>query len=213
MTDSKNAVDRLLAVRLIGIVRLDDVELAVASAACAIEAGLAAVEVTFTLPGAAVAIARLRGSHPQVLIGAGTVRSDAEMEAAADAGAQFLVAPGLNPALLDMARRRGLAMLPGVFSATEIDLALRHGAEVLKLFPAEPGGPGYLASMLQPFPGVRLVPTGGISSHNAAAYLKAGAAAVAMGSSLFPPRRIAAEGPEIVRTLVEEALAAVNPAD
>lgn len=213
MTDSKSAVDRLLAARLIGIVRLDDVELAVASAACAIEAGLAAVEVTFTLPSAAVAIARLRGSHPQVLIGAGTVRSDAEMEAAADAGAQFLVAPGLNPALLDMARRRGLAMLPGVFTATEIDLALRHGAEVLKLFPAEPSGPGYLASMLQPFPGVRLVPTGGISSHNAAAYLKAGAAAVAMGSSLFPPRRIAAEGPEIVRTLVEEALAAVNPAD
>ena len=213
MTDSKNAVDRLLAVRLIGIVRLDDVELAVASAACAIEAGLAAVVVTFTLASAAVAIARLRGSHPQVLIGAGTVRSDAEMEAAADAGAQFLVAPGLNPALLDMARRRGLAMLPGVFTATEVDLALRHGAEVLKLFPAEPSGPGYLASMLQPFPGVRLVPTGGISSHNAAAYLKAGAAAVAMGSSLFPPRRIAAEGPEIVRTLVEEALAAVNPAD
>ena len=213
MTDSKSAVDRLLAARLIGIVRLDDVELAVASAACAIEAGLAAVEVTFTLPSAEVAIARLRGSHPQVLIGAGTVRGDAEMEAAADAGAQFLVAPGLNPALLDMARRRGLAMLPGVFSATEIDLALRHGAEVLKLFPAEPGGPGYLASMLQPFPGVRLVPTGGISSHNAAAYLKAGAAAVAMGSSLFPPRRIAAEGPEIVRTLVEEALAAVKPAD
>jgi len=213
MTDSKSAVDRLLAARLIGIVRLDDVELAVASAACAIEAGLAAVEVTFTLPSAEVAIARLRGSHPQVLIGAGTVRGDAEMEAAADAGAQFLVAPGLNPALLDMARRRGLAMLPGVFTATEIDLALRHGAEVLKLFPAEPSGPGYLASMLQPFPGVRLVPTGGISSHNAAAYLEAGAAAVAMGSSLFPPRRIAAEGPEIVRTLVEEALAAVNPAD
>jgi len=213
MTASDDAVDRLLAARLIGIVRLDDVELAVACAGCAIEAGLAAVEVTFTLPSAAVAVARLRGSHPQVLIGAGTVRSEAEMEAAADAGAQFLVAPGLNPALLDMAQRRGLAMLPGVFTATEIDLALRHGAEILKLFPAEPNGPAYLASMLQPFPGVRLVPTGGISAHNAAAYLKAGAAAVAMGSSLFPPRRIAAEGPEIVRTLVEEALAAVKPAD
>ena len=86
MMAADDAVDRLVAARLIGIVRLDDVELAVESARCAIEAGLAAVEVTFTLPGAAVAIARLRGSHPQVLIGAGTVRSDAEMEAAADAG-------------------------------------------------------------------------------------------------------------------------------
>src|SRR3954470_24872182 len=153
----------LLSARLIGIVRLDDLELAVASAGCAIEAGLAAVEVTFTLPSAAAAIARLRGSHPQGLIGAGTVRSDAEREASADAGAQFLVAPGLNPALVEAAQRRGLTMIPGVMTATEIDLALRHGAEVLKLFPAEPNGPGYLASMLQPFPGVRLVPTGGIS--------------------------------------------------
>ena len=87
MMAADDAVDRLVAARLIGIVRLDDVELAVESARCAIEAGLAAVEVTFTLPGAAVAIARLRASHPQVLIGAGTVRSDAKMEAAADAGA------------------------------------------------------------------------------------------------------------------------------
>ena len=213
MTDSKNAVDRLLGARLIGIVRLDDVELAVASAGCAIEAGLAAVEVTFTLAGAALAIARLRASHPHVLIGAGTVRTEAEMEAAADAGAQFVVAPGLNPALLETARRHGLAMLPGVFTATEIDLALRHGADALKLFPAEPSGPSYLAGMLQPFPSVRLVPTGGISSRNAAAYLKAGAAAVAMGSSLFPARRIASEGPDVVRPLVEEALAAVRPAD
>ncbi len=213
MTAADDAVDRLVAARLIGIVRLDDVELAVESARCAIEAGLAAVEVTFTLPGAAVAIARLRASHPQVLIGAGTVRSDAEMEAAAYAGAQFLVAPGLNPMLLEAAQRRGLTMIPGVMTASEIDLALREGAEVLKLFPAEPNGPGYLASMLQPFPNARLVPTGGISSRNASEYLKAGAAAVAMGSSLFPARRIAAEGSEVVRPLVEEALAAVRPAD
>jgi 2-dehydro-3-deoxyphosphogluconate aldolase / (4S)-4-hydroxy-2-oxoglutarate aldolase len=213
MTAPDNAVDRLLAARLIGIVRVDDLELAVASADCAIDAGLAAVEVTFTLSSAAAAIARLRERHPDVLVGAGTVRSDAELESAADAGAQFLVAPGLNPALLEAARRRRKTMIPGVMTASEIDLALREGAEILKLFPAEPNGPGYLASLLQPFPGARLVPTGGISAHNASAYLKAGAAAVAMGSSIFPARRIAAEGSEVVRPLVEEALAAVRPAD
>jgi len=193
-------------------VRLDDVELVVAAAACAIEAGLAAVEVTFTLTGAADAIRRLRRDHPDALVGAGTVRSDAELDAAAEAGAQFLVAPGLNPALLEAAQRRGLVMLPGVFTATEIDLALRLGARALKLFPAEPSGPAYLASMLQPFPGARLVPTGGISAHNAAAYLKAGAAALAMGSSLFPARRIGDEGPDVVVPLVEQALAAVHGA-
>lgn len=210
MTDSADRVDRLLAARLIGIVRLDDVELAVSAAACAIEAGLAAVEVTFTLPRAADAIRRLRRDHPNALIGAGTVRTKADLDAAAEAGAHFLVAPGLNPALLEAAQRVGLVMLPGVFTATEIDLALGLGAQALKLFPAEPSGPEYLASMLQPFPGARLVPTGGLSALNAAAYLKAGAAAVAMGSSLFPARRIVAEGPDVVVPLVEKAMAAVN---
>lgn len=203
---------RLLDARLIGIVRLDDVDLAVAAGACAIEAGLAAVEVTFTLPRAAVAIERLRKNHPESLIGAGTVRSLGELEAAVAAGAQFLVAPGLNPALMDEARKTGVVMLPGVYTATEVDLALRLGAEVLKLFPAEPSGPGYLASMLQPFPRARLVPTGGISSRNARAYLKAGAAALAMGSSLFPARQISEHGPEVVQPLVKEAISAMEEA-
>jgi 2-dehydro-3-deoxyphosphogluconate aldolase/(4S)-4-hydroxy-2-oxoglutarate aldolase len=213
LSDSANTLDRLLSARLVGIVRLDDVELAVEAAGCAVEAGLAVVEVTFTLPRAAEAIGRLRRDHPHALVGAGTVRSLAELDAAAGAGAQFVVAPGFNPELFEGAQRRGLPMLPGVFTASEIDLALRSGAEVLKLFPAEPSGPGYLASMLQPFPDAQLVPTGGISARNAAAYLKVGAAAVAMGSSLFPARRIASEGPQMVRPLVAEALAALRHTD
>jgi 2-dehydro-3-deoxyphosphogluconate aldolase/(4S)-4-hydroxy-2-oxoglutarate aldolase len=104
-------------------------------------------------------------------------------------------------------------MLPGVFTASEIDLALRLGAEVLKLFPAEPSGPEYLAAMLQPFPAARLVPTGGVSAQNASAYLRAGAAALAMGSSVFPARRIKAEGPDVVTPLVRQALAAVRQVD
>ena len=199
----------MLAARLVGIVRLDDLELAVAAAEAALGAGLEVVEVTFTLPGAARAVERLRRDHPEAVVGAGTVRRPSELEEAADAGAQFLVAPGLNPELLEAAQRRALPMLPGVFSASEIDLGLRLGAQLMKLFPAEPAGPAYLASMLQPFPEARLVPTGGLSAANAAAYLEAGAVAVAMGSSIFPARRIAGEGPEAVRPLVREALAAL----
>ncbi|HEY3073369.1 MAG TPA: bifunctional 4-hydroxy-2-oxoglutarate aldolase/2-dehydro-3-deoxy-phosphogluconate aldolase [Candidatus Limnocylindrales bacterium] len=203
----------MLTARLIGIVRLDDVEMAVAAAGCAIAAGLEVVEITFTMPGAARAIERLRKDHPGTLVGAGTVRTQAELQEAVGAGAQFLVAPGLNPTLLESAQRRGLAMLPGVFTASEIDLALRLGAEVLKLFPAEPSGPEYLAAMLQPFPAARLVPTGGVSAQNASAYLRAGAAALAMGSSVFPARRIKAEGPDVVTPLVRQALAAVRQVD
>ena len=199
----------MLAARLVGIVRLDDLELTVAAAREAIAAGLEVVEVTFTLPTAARAIERLRRDHPGALVGAGTVRSQHQLEEAAAAGAQFLVAPGFNPELLESAGRRGLPMLPGVFTASEIDLGLRLGVELMKLFPAEPAGPAYLASMLQPFPEAWLVPTGGVSAGNAAAYLRAGAVAVAMGSSMFPGRRIAAEGPEVVRPLVQEALTAL----
>ena len=179
------------------------------AAGAALGAGLEVVEVTFTLPSAARAIERLRRDHPEALVGAGTVRRLSELEDAAAAGAQFLVAPGLNPELLEAARRRGLPILPGVFTASEIDLGLRQGAELMKLFPAEPAGPAYLAAMLQPFPEARLVPTGGVSAANATAYLRAGAVAVAMGSSIFPARRIATEGPEVVRPLVQEALAAL----
>jgi 2-dehydro-3-deoxyphosphogluconate aldolase/(4S)-4-hydroxy-2-oxoglutarate aldolase len=165
------------------------------------------------MPSAARAIEKLRVEHPAALVGAGTVRTLSELEAAAAAGAQFLVAPGLNPDLLDAARKLGLLFVPGIFTASEIDLALRMGVELLKLFPAEPQGPGYLASLLQPFPDARMVPTGGVSAANAVGYLRAGAAALAMGSSLFPAARIHAEGPELVRPLVAEAVAAVNGAD
>ena len=203
-------MERLLAARLVGIVRLDDLELTVDVASLALDVGLEVVEVTFTLPSAGRAIERLRRDHPGALVGAGSVRRLTELEDAAAAGAQFLVAPGLNPELIDAAARRGLPMLPGVFTATEVDLGLRLGAELLKLFPAEPSGPGYVASMLQPFPDANLVPTGGISAANATAYLKAGAVAVAMGSSLFPVSRIGARGPEVVVPLVQEAVAALT---
>jgi len=203
-------IERVLQSRLIGIVRLDHLELAVAAATQAIDAGLDAVEVTFTLPSAAKAIERLRSIRPRALVGAGTVRQREELDSAVAAGAQFLVAPGLNPELLEAARKAGVAMLPGVFTASEVDLALRHGAEVLKLFPAEPAGPAYLAAMLQPFPAARFVPTGGVAPGNAAAYLKAGAAAVAMGSSIFPAGRIMVDGPEVVAPLVHRALSAVR---
>src|SRR5262249_60474066 len=98
--------------------------------------------------------------------------------------------------------------LPGVFTASEVDMGLRLGAELLKLFPAEPSGPGYLAAMLQPFPEAKLVPTGGITAANAAAYPDAGAVAVARGASLFPPGRVSAQGPGIVGELIRAALPA-----
>src|SRR5260370_42216115 len=112
-------VERLRWARLVAIVRIDDIEVAVVVAGVAIEAGVGSVEVTFTIPQAAVAIQRLRHYYPAALIGAGTIRRLSELDDAAAAGAEFLVAAGLNPPLLEAAQKGGVPMLPGVFTASQ----------------------------------------------------------------------------------------------
>src|SRR5260370_31514268 len=163
--------------------------------------------------GGAVGTQRLRQNCRSTIRGGGTTGRLAERGDAAAGGAEFLVARGLTPPLLEAAQKCGLPMLPGVFTASEIDLALRLGVELLKLFPAEPSGPSYLASLLQPFPQASLVPTGGVSAAYASAYLSAGAASIAIGASIFPARRIMAEGPQVGAPLVAEALSSLNSAD
>jgi len=146
------------------------------------------------------------------LIGAGTVRTRTELQDALRGGAEFLVAPGLSPDLVKAAQDAGVLMVPGVFTASEVELALNLGLELLKLFPAVPPGPEYLAALRQPFPEVRFMPTGGVGPENAAEFLRAGAAVLAMGSSIFPQRRIEQEGTKAVGGLTEAALRAAAPA-
>ena len=189
--------------RLVGIVRLDSSDAAVAAADIALSSGLGVVEVAYTLPDAGRAIQKLTTMHPESLIGAGTVRTRGELEDAVASGADFIVAPGLNADLVRAAAELNVLMAPGVFTATELDQALELGCSLVKLFPAEPAGPGYLRALLQPFPGAKLLATGGISPANAGGYLSAGAVAVAMGGTLFSNNG-AAEG-----TIVA-ALAAVS---
>ncbi len=203
--------ERLEHARVVGIVRLADARTVVAACTEAVARGLRAVEVPSTVPGAGRAISELRSQlEGTVLVGAGTIRTRAQLEEAIAAGAEFLVAPGLNPELVEATAAAGLLFLPGVYTASEVDRALELGLRFLKLFPAEPAGPGYLAALLQPFPEARFVPTGGIGPGNAAAFLRAGAVALGMGSSIFPPKLIAAEGLQVVRGLVDEAMAAVG---
>jgi len=200
--------------RVIGIARLRDPDLVVEAAAVAAAHGLGAIEVPFTVPRAAYAIAALRERlEPDVVIGAGTIRSKSEFQDALRAGAEFLVAPGLNPELVKAAQSAGVLMMPGVYTASEVELALSLGLQLLKLFPAVPAGPEYLAALRQPFPEVRFVPTGGVGPENAAAFFLAGAAALGMGSSIFPQRRIEAEGTRAVAELTEVALRAAAPGE
>ncbi|MBA8823298.1 2-dehydro-3-deoxyphosphogluconate aldolase/(4S)-4-hydroxy-2-oxoglutarate aldolase [Saccharopolyspora lacisalsi] len=125
-------------------------------------------------------------------VGAGTVITPEQVRTASEAGAAFTVAPGLDAEVVDECRRWDLPHLPGVSSPTEIQHAHRLGLEWVKAFPASVLGSSWFAAMGGPFPGTRMVATGGINAHNAPEYLRAGASAVAVGSALEDPEQLPA---------------------
>lgn len=145
--------------------------------------GIATVEVTLDSPGALASIAAM-AARGDVEAGAGTVLGQADADAAIAAGARFLVAPHVDPAVVGAATARGIPMLPGALTPTEVVAAWDAGAAAVKLFPAMPLGPAYLAALRGPLAHVPLVPTGGIDDRNAAAFVAAGAVALGVGGWL-----------------------------
>lgn len=144
------------------------------------------MEVTMNTPGATDLIGLLRARYgEQMRIGAGTVRTVAQFDAAVDAGAQFTLAPSLVLAVVERAQARGVLHIPGVFTASEAETAWQAGCPLLKLFPAQQDGPAYLKALRAPLDDIAFVPTGGVSVENAAAWRKAGAAALGVGSTLI----------------------------
>ncbi len=145
------------------------------------------MEVTLNSAGALEAIAALRRRFGgELVVGAGTVRTVEQFDAAIGAGAQFSVAPNFDRATVESALARDIVHLPGVFTATEVQTAFAAGCRMVKLFPSNSVGPGYLKALRAPLNDVEFVPTGGISVDNIADYAKAGAVAVGMGGSLIP---------------------------
>jgi 2-dehydro-3-deoxyphosphogluconate aldolase/(4S)-4-hydroxy-2-oxoglutarate aldolase len=174
-----------------------------AAAGALVDGGVRVLEVTFTVPRAEEIIRELRQAHPHAIVGAGTVRTAADVGAARRAGAQFLVSPGAGADLLVEMASSGIFSVPGVFTPSEIMCALDHGVEAVKLFPASALGPGILGGLRGPFPGLEVVPSGGISTTAVGSWLEAGAIAVGLGS-LATPADIASENWRGIR---EKALA------
>lgn len=184
--------DRLREAGIVAVIRADRPEHAVRVAQALLEGGVWAIELTFTTPGAAEALAQVHDAYgDRVYLGAGTIREPDQVDLAVRAGAQFLVTPHLRPDLLDAMLATGLPCVPGVFTPSEVAQALDRGAQTVKLFPASTGGPRHLRSLRGPFPKLRAVPTGGIDRENLRAWFEAGALAVGMGSELCPPSLIA----------------------
>jgi 2-dehydro-3-deoxyphosphogluconate aldolase / (4S)-4-hydroxy-2-oxoglutarate aldolase len=182
----------LRSARIVAILRRPDIGEVVLDLCDELHAsGIRAMEVTLDQPSSLEALRRLAAHAPNDMrIGAGTVMTAEQLDAASEAGATFLVCPHLDLELLRRAADRGVDILPGVTSGTEVATALAAGVSTLKLFPAGPLGPAYLRAMRGPFRQAAFVPTGGIRAEQATAWLEAGAAAVGLGSDLIGPNGV-----------------------
>jgi 2-dehydro-3-deoxyphosphogluconate aldolase/(4S)-4-hydroxy-2-oxoglutarate aldolase len=199
--------DALTQVPVVAVLRGLAPDEACALATAAIEGGLRAIEITMDSPGAAESISRLAATAaPGVAIGAGTVVTPADLDAATEAGAAFAVAPHLDLALLATAVTRRLPMVPGVTTPSELHAAVAAGAAFVKLFPAGALGVGYLSALRGPYPSVPLMASGGISVEQIGQWLAAGATAVGIGQS-----GLAAQ-PEAMRSRAASAVAASRAA-
>ena len=208
-----NILQRLQALRLIPVIVIDDPEHAVPLGAALAAGGLPCAEVTLRTPRAFEVLRRLTGAHPSLLTGAGTVLTPSHAAEAREAGAQFVVAPGFNPAVVDYCLEHELPVFPGVCTPTEIEAALARGLTTLKFFPAEPmGGVAFLKAIAAPYGDVRFMPTGGITAANVAPYLRFDRVVACGGSWMAPRDWIAAGEFARVQAATAEAMGAVRAA-
>ena len=205
----KEIVHRIGEIGVVPVVRAASPEDAAGAMDAILAGGIHVLEITMTVPDAPAVIRGTVGRYGgKILIGAGTVLTREQAEACLQAGAQFLVSPGLAPAVLELARSRGVLAIPGALSPTELAAALQQGAELIKIFPCgSVGGPSYLKALHGPFPAARLIPTGGVTVANAGDYIAAGAFAVGVGGDLVDQAAIRAGNSQKViaaaQTLVE----------
>jgi 2-dehydro-3-deoxyphosphogluconate aldolase/(4S)-4-hydroxy-2-oxoglutarate aldolase len=193
---------------VVPVIVVNDAAVAVDLARALVDGGIRVLEVTLRTKAALAAMRRMRDEVPGAIVGAGTLRNRAQLEAALDAGAQFGVSPGLTPELASAARNANLTLLPGVATASEAMRAQDEGFDILKLFPAEAvGGVKLLKSLAGPLPELRFCPTGGIDVNSAPSYLALPNVLAVGGSWLTPDDAIAAQDWDRITALARAASA------
>ena len=177
---------RVLEVGIVPVVRATSAKQAISAAVAVAAGGITIVEVTMTVPGALDAISQLiKALGSEVIVGAGTVLDAHAARQCFDAGAEFLVSPGLDLGTIKAANDAGKLIMAGALTPTEVITAWKAGADFVKVFPASAvGGPAYLKALRGPLPQVPLVPTGGVNLKTAADFLRAGASALGVGGEL-----------------------------
>ncbi len=184
--DKTQTLARIRAGLLIPVVRTPTADEALAISDALVAAGITVLEITLTVPDATDVIGKLgRRLGDRVVVGAGTVLDARAAQACIDAGARFIVSPGLDVETVAFCRAAGVPVLPGALTPTEIMAAWKAGADMVKVFPVSSvGGASYIKNIKAPLPHIELVPTGGVSVDTAASFIQAGAAALGVGGDL-----------------------------
>lgn len=183
-------------------IRVPSADDALFAAAAICHGGIPVVELTMTVPGALDVLTRLNRIFPELVVGAGTVTDPETANRCIDNGAAFLSSPGMDPAIVGLALKRGVASIPGALTPTEVMMADRVGADIVKIFPcSQVGGPAYIRALTAPFPHVRLLASGGVNQMTAEDFLRAGAIALGIRQELIPNQAIARRNEEWILEL------------
>jgi 2-dehydro-3-deoxyphosphogluconate aldolase/(4S)-4-hydroxy-2-oxoglutarate aldolase len=207
---SKTMLERIARKRIVPVIVLDHEEQAEPLAEALLKAGLDIMEITFRTAAAEGSIKRIAKRFPEILLGAGTVLGADQLKRAADAGASYALAPGLNEIVVNAAAKAGILMFPGVMTPSEVEQALAMNCRILKFFPAEAaGGVTMLKALEGPYAhtGVKFLPTGGIGLNNMRSYLERPSVAAIGGSWIVEKKMIVAKDWGAIEQLTREALA------
>jgi 2-dehydro-3-deoxyphosphogluconate aldolase/(4S)-4-hydroxy-2-oxoglutarate aldolase len=186
MIPKLDILNRIVTVGLVAVVRAETPEQAMKIADAVIDGGCPAIEVTFTVPGAAHVLEALAARYlpSDLILGAGTVLDPETARIAILAGAKYIVTPSLNEETVRLCNRYQVPVMPGAMSIRDVIAAMEAGADIIKIFPGEVFGPGFIKSIRGPLPQAPLMPTGGVDIVNVGEWIKAGAVAVGAGGSL-----------------------------
>jgi 2-dehydro-3-deoxyphosphogluconate aldolase / (4S)-4-hydroxy-2-oxoglutarate aldolase len=202
---------QVLECGLVAVVRSPDGRQLVEVARALADGGVTVVEITMSVPNALDVLRQVRQAlGDRLLLGAGTILDPETGRAALLAGAEYLVAPTVNPDVIRLCRRYDKLVMPGAFTPTEILTAWEAGADIVKVFPAEVVGPAFFKALRGPLPQVRLMPTGGVDLTTAAAFLQAGACCLGVGGQLVEPKAVAAGNFDRIRDLARQYTAIVK---
>jgi 2-dehydro-3-deoxyphosphogluconate aldolase/(4S)-4-hydroxy-2-oxoglutarate aldolase len=212
--DKQKVRDWIVEIGIVPVVRASSPREARMAADAVCEGGITIVEITMTVPGAVDVIRELtKFGASDVLVGAGTVLNAEAARRCLDAGAQFLVSPGLNLQTIELAAREGKLMMAGALTPTEVITAWEAGSDFVKVFPCgHVGGAKYIKALKGPLPQVPLVPTGGVNLNTAAEFIEAGAAALGIGGELVQAEALKANKPEVIVENARKFLAIVKQA-